>query len=295
MEIIIMKFKCKICGYQCKTKRALTNHLTIKHKDEITKQQYSNKYNMGWYNYCKICNKLLCRGNKSGYCDKHRDRSGQNNSFYGKTHSKKTIKIIKQKCRIASTKLWQNDQYRKKVIQGVSKPRSQQGKLNISKGVKSSYDNIQGLRQLRSKRMKKTWQSGNMILSDYNVNKSKAQYQIAQILKNKFKDKKILLKQSIKYKKGKLNKWLFPDILINDNIIIQYYGDYWHMNPQLHQSNDTNEKTNTLAKECWINDQQRINILKHLGYKVYIIWQNDYKNNKDQVLNNLYQYLIINS
>jgi len=46
---------------------------------------------------CPTCNKLLLDKNTSGFCNKHRDRTGLNNSFYGKTHSLETISKIKEK------------------------------------------------------------------------------------------------------------------------------------------------------------------------------------------------------
>jgi len=37
-------------------------------------------------NQCLVCHKELGLNNKSGYCNKHRDRTGINNAFYGKKH-----------------------------------------------------------------------------------------------------------------------------------------------------------------------------------------------------------------
>lgn len=55
---------------------------------------------------CPTCGKRISDKNKSGYCNRHRDRTGSNNPFYGKTHSQETINSLKEKCSIASTKKW---------------------------------------------------------------------------------------------------------------------------------------------------------------------------------------------
>ena len=70
--------------------------------------------------YCKVCGKELNRHNKSGYCVEHLPRTGENNPFFGKTHKKETVELLKQKCAEATKKLWENDEYRKKVIDGAT-------------------------------------------------------------------------------------------------------------------------------------------------------------------------------
>lgn len=242
--------------------------------------------------YCPVCNKQLGLKNKSGYCNKHRDRTGQNNPFYRKTHTKQTIQKARVKCVEASKKLWQNEEYRNKVIKGTSKPRSEQGKLNISSGVKRSYDQIEGLRDSRRFDMKKTWQDGRMNQSSYNINKSKAQYQIGNLLSSAYPSLEIELKGSIKYSQNGKNKWIFPDILVKQyNIVIQYYGDYWHMNPLLCNQNDINKRTKTTAKDCWDFDKKRQNLFSNLGYNIYVIWQYDFQNHKEQTLNKLFSFI----
>lgn len=39
-----------------------------------------------------------------------------------------------------------------------------------------------------------------------------------------------------------------------------------------------------LVKEIWQYDTMRNNILKSKGYMIYTIWENDFKNNKNKVL-----------
>ena len=61
---------------------------------------------------CKICGKKLSDLNKSGFCNIHRDRTGANNPFFGKHHSKEILDKAKEKCRAASIKKWEDPEYR---------------------------------------------------------------------------------------------------------------------------------------------------------------------------------------
>lgn len=47
---------------------------------------------------------------------------------------------------------------------------------------------------------------------------------------------------------------------------------------------------NKLAKEIWEIDAKRIGFLKLLGYDVLIVWENDWKKNKEEVVNLLKKF-----
>jgi G:T-mismatch repair DNA endonuclease (very short patch repair protein) len=44
---------------------------------------------------------------------------------------------------------------------------------------------------------------------------------------------------------------------------------------------------NTHSKEIWEEDQKKLKDLADLGYKIKVIWEHDYKLNKDNVLKEL--------
>lgn len=82
----------------------------------------------------------------------------------------------------------------------------------------------------------------------------------------------------------------FVDFIIG-NKIIEFYGDLWHANPELYQSNDImnivrrhKRYTDLKASEIWKNDDHRINKIKEMGYNVLIIWEKDYKQNQSKVI-----------
>lgn len=88
------------------------------------------------------------------------------------------------------------------------------------------------------------------------------------------------------------NKKVFiPDFYIKDiNLVIEFFGDYWHANPKKYESNDI--LRNTIVKEIWNTDKERIDFLKQ-QYKVdtIIIWESDYKKNKNLVIKQIMEII----
>jgi len=71
------------------------------------------------------------------------------------------------------------------------------------------------------------------------------------------------------------------DFYIKDiNVVVEFYGDYWHRNPKKY--------TDEISKIIRENDDRRIDaIIKKFGSKVIIIWEEEYKNNRNKVLNSV--------
>ena len=235
------------------------------------------------------CENILSKNNKSGLCHKHRDRNGVNNSFYGKSHSKETIEKITQKTRSASKKLWLNDEYRKKVIEGVSKPRRESFKKEQSKRIKQWYIDNPDQRKIRSKKMKKSWESGKLTPNRFvGTNKSKIEQDFVRELRNI---------SPWEVKDGYVFK--FPDshfyrvdaYIPEKHIIFEFYGNFWHANPLLFKPED--KIMRTTASEIWKRDARREQELsafyKNIFEDVYFtkVWEKDYRENKQSVLKNI--------
>lgn len=72
-----------------------------------------------------------------------------------------------------------------------------------------------------------------------------------------------------------------PDAIDYTNkIIYEFYGDFWHGNPEKYDQNKINRVTKLTYGELYMNTIERENFLKLNGYKIISIWENDYKNNK---------------
>lgn len=75
------------------------------------------------------------------------------------------------------------------------------------------------------------------------------------------------------------NKFYIADFLINDNIIIEAQGDYWHCNPNIYS-----KPNNTQIKRI-AHDITRKETLEKLGYVVVYIWEYDLFNNYHKCFN----------
>ena len=71
-------------------------------------------------------------------------------------------------------------------------------------------------------------------------------------------------------------------LLLDSNILIEYNGDYWHCNPEKYDKDYFNQKKNMYAHELWKKDADKKKLAEDNGYKVITIWEQDYKNNKEE-------------
>lgn len=59
--------------------------------------------------------------------------------------------------------------------------------------------------------------------------------------------------------------WMFPDILVGNDIVIEFNGEYWHSLPEVIEK-----------------DRVKAQKLFESGYKLIVVWYNDYISNKEQ-------------
>jgi len=98
--------ECKICKKQLTKFKQLRRHLDYCHKISI--YDYDQEYgdvNLEDEKRCRTCNKLLIPETKYEFCSKHRPRSGKDNPFFGKTHSKEVIENLRESSRIHTKKM----------------------------------------------------------------------------------------------------------------------------------------------------------------------------------------------
>lgn len=88
----------------------------------------------------------------------------------------------------------------------------------------------------------------------------------------------------------KNKKQFVYDIMCN-NKIIEYHGDFWHSNPKIYSEDYLNPRTKLLAKNKWEKDLEKIKFAESQGYKVLVIWESDFKQNKDKVIQQCIQFL----
>lgn len=276
-----MKYICLVCNKVLRNKRGLSTHIR---SHNLTIYEYRKKFNL--LCYCPSCSKEISCTNKTGYCTSCRDRTKENNPFYKKTHKENTKIILKQKCKIATEKMWEDDEYRKKVISGTSKPRNEKFKQEQSKRIKKWFGDNPHQKDIRAENMRRYWKEGIIVKTGYSSNHSKLEKLLFRILKRidcNFKEKK-----TIKIK----NKWFFPDIVdFNKKIIIEFFGDFWHCNPKFYNRED-DFNFGLTVKDVWQHDRERIELLKSAGYKVIIIWEDDFKHNQKQTIQKIKNFIL---
>lgn len=71
---------------------------------------------------------------------------------------------------------------------------------------------------------------------------------------------------------------LSVDIFIpSKNLIIEFYGDFWHCNPSKYQSDYYQKYLHKTAAEKWELDSIRETKIKDAGYDLKIVWESDFK------------------
>lgn len=80
------------------------------------------------------------------------------------------------------------------------------------------------------------------------------------------------------------------DIVFN-NKIIEYNGDFWHCNPKIYPDTFINPRTKLKASDKWAADKEKIKFAECQGYEVLVIWESDFKQNKEKVIKECIQFL----
>lgn len=84
-----------------------------------------------------------------------------------------------------------------------------------------------------------------------------------------------LIGKTILREQGVINDIFVVDGLIDNKIVIEYFGDFWHMNPSLFESTDIHRVTGWKAESKWREDAGRIKFMKKNGYTVFRVWESD--------------------
>ena len=87
-------------------------------------------------------------------------------------------------------------------------------------------------------------------------------------------------------------KVIFPDFCFG-NKIIEFYGDMWHANPNKFKDTDYPNPFNKDLTSVDIRekDKRREELLCSKGYDILIIWENDYKTNKRDIISKCINFL----
>lgn len=97
--------------------------------------------------------------------------------------------------------------------------------------------------------------------------------------------------KNIKYKQecGFLRKYFVDFYLPDYKIILEVFGDYWHVNPEIydtHFNDDNKTPMNDYQKDLIDSqyDEKRKRELESYGYPVHILWEKDIVENLDEAI-----------
>jgi G:T-mismatch repair DNA endonuclease (very short patch repair protein) len=160
--------------------------------------------------------------------------------------------------------------------------RSDEFKKGQSVRTKAAYDKIDGLREQRGKLFSQCWKDGRNHFRVKKNKKSKEEKEIFAYLnalgKYTISDDEVCIGG---------NKFLAPDMIINGKVIVEFYGDYFHANPLMHKAEEYIVKKGMTAQQLWEEDSKRQKMLEDVGYSVIVVWQYDFRRNREETLSNL--------
>jgi hypothetical protein len=191
---------------------------------------------------------------------------GEGNPFYGKKHNEKTKnKISTGRAGKATGK---NNPMSKKKWRDKAK-----------KFLKKKWDSgeMEHARKIMSEKLKETRRLGKI----KSTITSKKEKEIIEYLNGKG----YLSIQSYRVD-TKICDVYIPSL----NLIIEYFGDYWHCNPSKYKSDYYNVKKGKYAWELWEYDVQKLELIKSYGYNLEVIWERDLKNNNKLIENIISKY-----
>ena len=88
----------------------------------------------------------------------------------------------------------------------------------------------------------------------------------------------------------KIKTHYFYDFYYKDKII-EFNGDYWHCNPKYWNADKINKSFKKPAKDIWEKDLDKKICAENQGYKVLIVWESEYKENKEETLKKCIDFL----
>lgn len=156
---------------------------------------------------------------------------------------------------------------------------------NACKQTRANFIKRYGKREGEDRYNKYYSQKLNKLLSG---SRSSLQIEIANILA----DKSIPIIENYRLVDNDRN--YYYDILVEGtDIIIEVNGDFWHANPTLYNENAVLNFPggHRVAKDIWNKDKIKLDVAKARGYSVYTVWEAEYRDDADAVINNIIKFI----
>lgn len=84
----------------------------------------------------------------------------------------------------------------------------------------------------------------------------------------------------------------FDFVILDNKKIIEYNGNLWHGNPDIYEATDKpNPHLELTSADIWEMDKRKINNAILKGFEVLVIWENEYKNDKELYIKKCLDFL----
>ena len=180
--------------------------------------------------------------------------SGENNSFYGKTHSKEIIDRILESRRITNLN------------------KTEEEKITTAKKLSDSQKKLLLDDPITYKKLKQKAAFAS-IESQSRYKPSSIEY----IVKTELEQRGIPFIHSVIY-----GHYQFDFLIRNVRIMLEVHGDFWHCNPKIY--NKPKYKCQEIKLE---KDKIKAEYLKNKDFQLRIIWEDDIKNQNFTVLDTI--------
>ena len=164
--------------------------------------------------------------------------------------SKKLSKILKDKFKSGELEIWS------KGLTKFTDERVRKNSIAVSKALKAKFANDPIFKKKQALVSAHNWLNG------YNF-PNKVEQKVQQLLPSTFVGNQFIENLQVDF------------VDYDRKIIVEVNGDFWHMNPELFESNYYNKVMGMTAKEIWNREQEKITRLKNMGYEVITIWESD--------------------
>lgn len=298
-----MDKQCEICNKDYKPRRKKQRFCSVECQYKSYRKPKIEKV-LTICNFCGIefnilPNKLL-KG-KGKYCcreckDNHQVHiySGSNNPTYGLKQSEEQ----KNNTSIRSKKLWENEEYRSKVKNGISKfietngyfpgtddnsKRKRKETMVKKYGVPHNWVGRYGERKCDKTTLDLYGKTSTQMLIEYSHYYNK-KTDIEKMFEIILEELKIPFQCKFRiYDKEKINFWFkeYDFLILNTNILIEIDGDYWHGNEAVFK------ELTDFQKSVQVNDEVKEKFANDTGYDVVRFWGTDVKKNRQEVKNRI--------
>ena len=156
------------------------------------------------------------------------------------------------------------------------------------------YGETEGLKRWEERQNK--WQKSLHESENLHVGFSKVSQDLFKIISEKIKNNEYLFFGSKNHEysiRDNNVNYIYDFTDLENRKIIEFQGDIYHGNPELFTENEHPNPfhKDKSCKDLWEFDAKKANIAKEHGFQILHIWEKEYRQNKDEVINKCLKFL----